>query len=174
MVAQGKAATAGDAKPRERDEFLALSAELTGFDRFDLEATGCADEYLEMWRRKVPQDVRATLGSTWTKIEAEAGGDPKQTTARVGKEIFGLTNLAGPAKSLVQMWLLGVWVNPQNSYDATTVSANAYRQGLVWTVAGTHPQGARQPGFGTWADPPASVTTQAGTGAPRQRQGSAP
>lgn len=174
MVAQANAAAAGDANARERNAFLALSAELTGFDRFDLEATGCVEEYLEVWRRNVPPEVHETLGRTWAKIEAEAGGDAQQTEARVRNEIFVPANLAGPAKSLVQMWLLGVWVNPQNSYDATTISANAYRQGLVWAVAGTHPQGAKQPGFGTWADPPASLPIRADAPPSRERQGSAP
>jgi hypothetical protein len=173
MVAQETASAAGDAKARERNEFLALSAELTGFALFDLGATGCVDEYLEMWCRKVPPDVRATLGRTWAKIEAEAGGNQDQAEARVREKIFGPTELSGPAKSLVKMWLLGVWVNPQNQFDQTTVSAQAYRQGLVWAVAGTHPQGAKQPGFGTWADPPASVPIQAGTPPSLQSQGTA-
>ena len=35
------------------------------------------------------------------------------------------------------------------------VSAAAYREGLVWPAAGTHPMSAKQPGFGTWAKPSA-------------------
>jgi hypothetical protein len=174
MVAQDKSPAAGDANGRERDAFLALSAELTGFALIDLEATGCVDEYFEIWRGKVPPDVRATLGRIWATIMAEAGGNPDQAEARVREEIFGATSLAGSAKSLVKMWLLGVWVDPQNPFDQTTVSAQAYRQGLVWAVAGTHPQGAKQPGFGTWAEPPASVPMRAGTPPSQRRQESAP
>ncbi|MFF3503602.1 hypothetical protein [Streptomyces sp. NPDC003247] len=34
------------------------------------------------------------------------------------------------------------------------VSAQGYREGLVWAAAGTHPMGAKAPGFGSWAEPP--------------------
>ena len=34
------------------------------------------------------------------------------------------------------------------------VSADAYQAGLAWGLAGAHPQGARQPGYGSWALPP--------------------
>jgi hypothetical protein len=102
----------------------------------------------------VPPPVRAGLAHTWTEIQAQARGNAKKIETLVGEAVFGNADFTGPAKSLVQMWLLGVWVNPQNAFDQMTVSPAAYRQGLVWAVAGTHPQGAKQPGFGTWADPP--------------------
>lgn len=34
------------------------------------------------------------------------------------------------------------------------VSAAAYTEGLLWRAIGAHPQGAKAPGYGSWAAPP--------------------
>ena len=62
------------------------------------------------------------------------------------------------------MWYLGSWIQlPQawrcefgnNPNDVTSViSAEGYKQSLVYTVMGTHPPAAKQPGFGSWSQPP--------------------
>jgi len=36
------------------------------------------------------------------------------------------------------------------------VSAESYVNGLVWPAIGSHPMGAKQEGFGTWAFKPPS------------------
>lgn len=71
----------------------------------------------------------------------------------------------GPAvRNVLVMWYLGTWSQLprewRNAYGATSydtdhvVSAAAYREGLVWPAAGTHPMSAKQPGYGSWARPP--------------------
>ena len=71
----------------------------------------------------------------------------------------------GPiGRNLVVLWYLGQWnqlpadwrdVHGANAMDMTGyVSAEAYTQGLVWEAIGTHPQGAKMPGYGSWALPP--------------------
>jgi hypothetical protein len=72
----------------------------------------------------------------------------------------------GPvARNVVMMWYLGAWLqlpaewrasHGATSYDIDhVISAAAYRESLVWPAAGTHPMGAKAPGFGTWAEPSA-------------------
>ncbi|MCA9953005.1 MAG: hypothetical protein KDE48_25325, partial [Anaerolineales bacterium] len=71
----------------------------------------------------------------------------------------------GPvAKNLTKMWYLGNWEQmPANwreqyvtsSLDATkVVSADAYREGLVWLALDAHPMGAKPMGYGTWGEKP--------------------
>lgn len=76
-----------------------------------------------------------------------------------------LNDTLGPvARNLVVLWYLGQWnqmpadwrdVHGANAVDMTGfVSAEAYAQGLVWEAIGSHPQGAKMPGYGSWALPP--------------------
>ena len=76
------------------------------------------------------------------------------------------------ARTLIQLWYNGTWSplsvgwytanaaripNPPdlaNLGSTYVVSAQSYIESLVWTAANTHPMGAKQPGFGTWAEPP--------------------
>jgi hypothetical protein len=68
------------------------------------------------------------------------------------------------ARNIIKMWYTGNWAQlPQawrNQHGAGArdvdhvISSQAYQEGLVWRAIGTHPQGAKQPGFGTWALPP--------------------
>lgn len=71
----------------------------------------------------------------------------------------------GPvARNVILLWYTGNWNElPQGWRDAygvsvadvsAVVSAEAYQEGLMWVAGGTHPQGAKEPGFGTWAEPP--------------------
>ncbi len=71
----------------------------------------------------------------------------------------------GPvARNLILLWYCGTWtalpdewraVNGTSPLDTTRVeSAEAYLAGLQWVVAGAHPAGARQQGFGAWAGAP--------------------
>ena len=37
------------------------------------------------------------------------------------------------------------------------INAESYKQGLMWNAGHTHPPGAKQPGYGSWANPPITV-----------------
>ena len=61
------------------------------------------------------------------------------------------------------VWYSGQWqpalvVEESKSLQtARNISPEAYIQGLVWAAANTHPPGAKQPGYGSWALPPLST-----------------
>jgi hypothetical protein len=64
----------------------------------------------------------------------------------------------GPiARSIIKLWLLGAWYNPlKPSAAVKVVSAQAYKESLVWRVMQAHPMGYSMFDFGYWAqDPPA-------------------
>lgn len=80
----------------------------------------------------------------------------------------------GLAQRIIMMWYTGNWTtmnglkkekkenekegrdpNTRNEFGRTAaVSAEAYKNGLIWTVAKTHPAGAKQPGYESWSIKP--------------------
>ncbi|MGK5549681.1 hypothetical protein ACSNOH_33905, partial [Streptomyces sp. URMC 127] len=133
------------------DDFITASAALTGFDAFDLHATGMAARYHET---ALEQVGRPALGRFLHALAA-AGGDPDAISGETDRDI---------ARAIAHMWYLGVWpqlaapvhaaLGRERANTAFTVSPEAYAEGLVWRTFGGHPAGAKPPGFGTWADPP--------------------
>ncbi|GAB6902192.1 hypothetical protein [Kineosporia succinea] len=132
------------------DAFLDLSVTLTGFNHFQLLGTGNAAVLRAELDQIVPADLVARLlGST----------DPEATLAD--------PDLGPPARDLVLMWYSGTWAQLPDDWRERhgahprdtrhVVSAEAYRGGLQWIVAGAHPAGAHQQGFGAWAMPPGAL-----------------
>jgi hypothetical protein len=71
----------------------------------------------------------------------------------------------GPvARNLILLWYRGTWTRLPEAWRAAygtsqldvdrLVSGAAYQAGLQWVVAGAHPAGARQQGYGAWAAEP--------------------
>lgn len=150
--------TAGESR---MSEFMALSVVLTGFSRYDLQGTGVAHDYFATLRRIVRVPTRELL-EAWRAIEQAPppGGLEEAVRTRIMED----PRLGPVARNVITMWYTGLWVPlPRAWHDAWgtppedenhVVSALAYQESLVWRAAGTHPMGARQPGYGTWALPP--------------------
>jgi hypothetical protein len=144
--------------PEALAEFLQLSVTLTGFDDYELLGTGLLETYYEEVLRIIgAREAGALLGA------AQRIPDGDETAFRT--QILNDCRFGPVARSILTMWYLGAWAQLprewRNSYGATNedtdhvVSAAAYREGLVWPAAGTHPMGAKQQGFGSWAKPSA-------------------
>jgi hypothetical protein len=143
------------------DGFLGLSAALTGFAVYDLQGTGVAGEYLGTLRRIVPQAAGELLDA-WREIERTT--PPEGVEEAVGARIMDDPMLGPVAQNVITLWYTGIWPPMPDAwryaYGASpadvnhVVSALAYQEGLMWKAAGTHPMGAKQPGYGTWALPP--------------------
>jgi Membrane bound FAD containing D-sorbitol dehydrogenase len=147
----------GDTAPDAVAQFLRLSTALTGYDEYSLLGTGMVETYYgELVRIVGAREV----GSLFGALERVDPNDEQAFRAAI------LDNgRYGPvARNVLRMWYLGTWAQLprdwRNAYGATSydtdhvVSAAAYRAGLVWPTAGTHPMGARQQGFGSWAQAP--------------------
>lgn len=140
------------------DAFLEVSECLTGFGRAELLATGMAGAYEAELRQTYGGDVVAQLLGEVRAVIREAGGDAAKLEALMLARVFDDdTVLCAPAKNLAQMWYLGTYIDytdqtPVVVFKRTTVvSAEAYRQSLVLTDSGSHPAGAKWPGYGSWA-----------------------
>jgi hypothetical protein len=71
----------------------------------------------------------------------------------------------GPiARNIIKLWYVSIWFELPSAWreafgplpnDRTFIpGAYSYTQGLLGPSVGAHVQGAKAPGYGTWADPP--------------------
>lgn len=145
-----------EAVPDAVTEFLRLSVVLTGFDDQELLGTGVLETYYDELLRIIGAREAGALFGAFGRV---AVGDDTAFRSLILED-----PRHGPvARNVLMMWYLGTWTQLprgwRNTYGATAydtdhvVSAAAYREGLVWPAAGTHPMGAKQQGFGSWAKP---------------------
>lgn len=145
------------------EQFLAFSSEITGFDVFDLQATGEARSFLDTVIEVVGEEIVDQLLAAY----ANAAHNGQQDVSRevlLRKTIFSDPKLGPVARNVVKLWYIGIWYGMPREWsdtfgarenDATfMVSAGAYTEALLWPAIGANPPGARGPGFGSWASPP--------------------
>jgi hypothetical protein len=144
----------------QEELFLTLSAALTGFDRAELQGTGMVDTYFGTVPSIVGEEAFAELLTAWHEVLDGRGSQERGIEKKILADPF-----VGPvAISLTYLWYTGSWQQLpwawRNEYGANVldtsrvVSGEAYVEGLVWKAMQTHPQGAKQPGFGSWAIKP--------------------
>jgi hypothetical protein len=143
---------------------MSLSVALTGYDSASLQGTGMVHSYLTTLTSIVGESIVGRLLNTWTRVAAGANGDADELNTLLVAKILGDATLGPVARNVTTMWYLGQWVQLpadwRNAHGATALdttqvlSAEAYVEGLVWDAIGSHPQGAKQPGYASWALPP--------------------
>ena len=141
--------------------FLSLSVALTGYDRAELQGTGLVDTYRRIVLSTVGEAAFGDLLTAWHEMLHL----PAKKQHGALKKLLTENPYLGPvAQNLGYLWYTGSWqqlpwgwrnAHGANAADATrVVSKEAYVEGLVWRAMGTHPPGAKQPGFGSWAMKP--------------------
>lgn len=141
-------------------QFLALSAELTGFRVVDLQGTGMGQVYCDELTTIVGERICGELWSKSSEILEQFAPGSNLRIEELDRLVLRDAKLGPVCRSIIKMWYLGSWeqLPPEwrDAYGATArganhvVSGEAYREGLVWTAIGAHPMGAKQPGFGSW------------------------
>jgi len=128
----------------EGRRFAERSVVLTGFELYDLLATGMADLYLAT--------ARAQVGATVLDEVLKVVDQDPDALSGIELEV---------ARALTYLWYTGAW--PRLAPEAHgllrrgaanvefIVSPDAYTEGLVWRTFNGHPAGAKAPGFATWA-----------------------
>lgn len=149
------------------EQFIGLSSALTGFTPAELQATGMCQTYYSVMTAMLGGGPVGDLLSAWQNIEAHAHGDAEALAALLEERMMEDPRLAPMARNLASLWYLGQWNQMpgkwRSRYGAAAadithvVSAEAYREGLVWPTIGAHPMGARQQGYGAWSLPPDGV-----------------
>ena len=139
------------------DTFVQLSSALTGVDSQQLKPAIdpilLADEYLAFLQKNVDAAALTRLFDTFTQL-ISSGNSPKEAAGT----ILADTNQGWLARSLIKLWLLGTWYDPNNPGNALQViSPEAYTESLVWQMMQAHPMGFSKLSFGYWAQPPPSL-----------------
>jgi len=129
-----------------KEAFVELSAALTGFSQVDLLGTGVADSYWNTTIKQIGKETADQLLTAWQTVK----DPPDSLDTALQNEILSHFVLGPIAREIIKMWYLGQWGDDAK----TTVSSEAYQQGLVWIAINAHTQGANQQGFGTWSFPP--------------------
>lgn len=147
------------------DEFVALSAALTGYPADELKPARdtqgvAAALYAELSRpeNNIPPNQLTLLTQTWIVI---AQAPASQTYERVYNSIILNKSITRLAQNIIYMWYLGIWYdltkNP-NCFDFPNndhvVSSLAYTNGLVWGEMGAHPMGFSTEHYGYWEKAP--------------------
>lgn len=143
------------------ESFVSLSAVLTGYERVELLGTGLAGEYYSQVLAVVGPDITGDLLDIGTRILHEYGHVEAARDAAVRQELLASPKFGPVARNIIQLWYWGSWIQLPpawrhqygTSLQDTThfTSAEAYKQGLIWDAMRSHPQGAKQPGFGSWS-----------------------
>ncbi len=133
--------------------FLEISAFLTGFSETELKATGMLETYYNTILANTDgNDIDYFFQNVSDILSA-----PERTDATIEQaiamQLIPDSCYSGLAKNIIALWYTGNWVG-------TVVSAASYIQGLMWEAGHTHPPGAKQPGYGSWANPPLSIVKQ--------------
>jgi len=142
------------AEASRAERFVEMSVRLTGFGRVDLLGTGLAGRYLSAVDAALPDGVLDEL------LDAFEAGPAPEVETRVLRD----PKLGPVARNVILTWYCGTWTalpEPwREAYGASpfdtsrVLSAAAYQAGLQWAAAGAHPAGARQQGYGAWAEAP--------------------
>lgn len=132
----------------DKAAFLELSSELTGFDSFDLAATGLADEYFKKVDGYIGPETLRRLFDAWRAIERDFPAGKR--TEAVADRIIAVEPLREAAQRIIMLWYVGSWylVTPGGS---SVVSAESYVEGLMWKAIRSHPMAAKPQGYGAWA-----------------------
>jgi hypothetical protein len=154
---QSERQTFMDAHKEALNQFLSLSVILTGFDQTELLGTGMAQEYYHQVVSAIGEDISQTLWSIAQTLTERTGTD---LDAAIRRELMASPKFGPIARNIIQLWYWGSWIElPQDwryqygtsQQDMTRfTSPEAYQEGLIWKAMSTHPEGAKQPGFGSW------------------------
>jgi hypothetical protein len=151
--------------------FVSLSSALTGVAAAQLkppfDPIGIADQYFATLNANIqPPSTLANLAAVF-----QAVSDPKQGAANVLAD----PTLGPVARSIIKLWLLGSWYSPSNPSQAVkVVSAQAYKESLVWKIMQSHPMGYSMFKFGDWASPPPPLQAFIQPATPSPAQSTAP
>lgn len=132
------------------DLFLEISCLLTGFSEAELTATGMLDCYYNTVLVNCNETDVTYFFQNVKDILTAPKRTEESTEQAIAAQLIPEWNYSGLAQSIIMLWYTGNWNN-------SVVVADSYIQGLMWNAGHTHPPGAKQPGYGSWAIPPFSV-----------------
>ncbi|AKJ97861.1 sorbitol dehydrogenase [Pseudomonas sp. MS646] len=154
------------------DNFIGLSSALTGIpcERLApaIDPMGLPRIFLEFITPRVTPEVLDTLLTQYARMAAERrpAGQIAQAVLMNGSRP-AVTRPAQAARSIMKLWLLGVWYQPyaaglHQPTDSTVVSDQAYIQSWAWKIAQARPRDYSEVTLGRWDLPSAHRPSRAG------------
>ncbi len=144
---------------QQQQVFLSISVWLTGYDEVQLQGTGMQETYFAtITQESTAENLQLFLAEA-AFILASGEGDEAKTNALIADRLMPSSSYDNLAQNIIYMWYSGQWeptvsASNANLQEVRNISPNAYIQGLMWDAAQTHPPGAKQPGYGSWATLP--------------------
>jgi hypothetical protein len=130
--------------------FLEASALLTGFSKTELKSTGMQESYYNTILKNIDKESIDYFFIDLNKLLSDPKQNAKTIEHALATQFMPTSSYGNLAQSIILLWYTGNWGND-------VVSSASYIQGLMWDAAHAHPPGAKQPGYGSWADLPLSV-----------------
>jgi hypothetical protein len=146
-------------------DFISLSVLLTGFKDFQLHGTGMATIYYETLCKQIGEQLTHDYLVVYATIQKQSGNDEHVLNKLFRKNILCDEKFGPVTRNVIKMWFVGTWYElPREGYakygpstvlnKPFVVSTQAYTEGLLWPAIGSHPAGAKGPGYGTWYEKP--------------------
>ncbi len=130
--------------------FLEVSALLTGFSETELKATGMLEVYYNTILQNTVTDATNYFFRDLEALLTNPKRTEKSVEAALAAEFMPSSSYSGLAQNTIMLWYTGNW-------GPNVVSAESYIQGLMWDAGHSHPPGAKQPGYGSWANLPLDI-----------------
>lgn len=140
----------------QHSAFLTLSEHLTGFDSVELLGTGMLEDYYLCVMENIGNlDPERLWSIAATLDRLKKLGNEAALAREIRHLLFSDADIQPISKNIIRLWYTGTWrMKPNDSFSSVVVSPEAYQEGLIWKLAHAHPPGAKQPGFGSWAEQP--------------------
>ncbi|PKM29803.1 MAG: sorbitol dehydrogenase [Gammaproteobacteria bacterium HGW-Gammaproteobacteria-11] len=151
-----------------QQDFNAMSSALTGIpeDKLapEIDPIGLPPVFLQVCETGMGSAAFNALLTQYRSAKA-AGQTPDQIAASLLADTSSQT--AQGARSLMKLWLLGVWYQPYDlngvaQASQRVVSDQAYKESWAWRIAQAHPMGYSQLHFGYWASEPPPLSAFVG------------
>ena len=144
---------------------MSLSALLTGFTDFQLQGTGMGAVYYETMAKQTGGQFTDDYLLAYATVLEQSGSDAGELSRLVRENILCHEKFGPVTRNIIKMWFAGIWYDlpgdwyaeygqPAVENKSFFVSPQAYTEGLLWPAIGSHPAGAKAPGYGTWKEKP--------------------
>jgi hypothetical protein len=133
--------------------FLTISTYLTGYNEVELLGTGMLETYFNVFLEKFSPETLDYFFTEVDEILLESADDEDKINAAIAARLIPDSAYDGIAKNIILVWYTGNW-------GSDVISSQSYQQGLMWDAAEAHPPGAKQPGYGSWANLPIRIPTK--------------
>jgi hypothetical protein len=143
---------------KNMEPFLNLSVILTGFDKADLLGTGMLEVYYDTFNANVSTSAAQSFWQQASAILDESKGQEDKALPLIRERLMGKSAGVAPTQQIILLWYTGSWTDEKN--NTQIISAEAYRQSLLYTAIRAHVPGAKQPGFGSWSLSPDQMQTK--------------